>query len=58
MAESHLTTAIMFSYNRNAITRDNDRKVAAFVTAKDPAVMKFSKNTAVLIRDNTCPGHV
>jgi DNA-binding beta-propeller fold protein YncE len=36
--------------NRNAITWDDDRKVAAFVTAKDPAVLKFSKNTAGMIK--------
>jgi len=33
-------------YDRNAITWDDDRKVAAFVTAKDPAVLKMAKNVA------------
>ncbi len=37
-------------HNRNAITWDDDRKVAAFVTAKDPVVMKFSKNVAGMIK--------
>jgi tetratricopeptide (TPR) repeat protein len=35
--------------NRNALTWDDDRKAAAFVTAKDPAVLKFAKNTASAI---------
>ena len=38
-------------YDRNAITWDDDRKAAAFVTAKDPSVLTFSKNVAGLIRD-------
>jgi len=33
-------------YNRNAITWDDDRKAAAFVTARDPQVLRFSKNSA------------
>jgi len=37
-------------YNRNAVVWDDDRKVAAFVTAKDPAVLKFSKNIAGMIQ--------
>ncbi|MDC7222032.1 MAG: tetratricopeptide repeat protein [Spirochaetales bacterium] len=36
--------------NRNAMTWDDDRKAAAFVTAKDPVVLSFSKNTVSLIR--------
>jgi tetratricopeptide (TPR) repeat protein len=40
-------------HNRNAITWDDDRKVAAFVTAKEPAVLKFSKNVAGMIRGKT-----
>jgi tetratricopeptide (TPR) repeat protein len=37
-------------HNRNAITWDDDRKVASFVTAKDTAVLKFSKNVAGMIK--------
>ena len=33
-------------YDRNALTWDDDRKAAAFVTAKDPLVLEFSKNVA------------
>ncbi|UCB46250.1 MAG: tetratricopeptide repeat protein [Spirochaetota bacterium] len=40
-------------HNRNAITWDDDQKVAAFVTAKDPVVLKFSKNTAGMIKGKT-----
>jgi len=40
-------------HNRNAVTWDDDRKVAAFVTAKDPAVLKFSKNVASMIKSRT-----
>ncbi len=32
--------------NRNAMTWDDDRKAAAFVTSKDPAVLRFSKAVA------------
>jgi hypothetical protein len=40
-------------HNRNAITWDDDRKVAAFVTAKEPAVLKFSKNIAGMVKGKT-----
>jgi tetratricopeptide (TPR) repeat protein len=36
-------------HDRNAITWDDDRKAAAFVTMKDPMVMQFSKNVARVI---------
>ena len=39
-------------YDRNALTWDDDRKAAAFVTSKDPAVLRFSKNVAGLIRES------
>jgi len=38
-------------HNRNAVTWDDDRKACAFVTAKDPAVLKFAKNVAGWIKD-------
>ena len=37
-------------YDRNATMWDDDRKAAAFVTAKDPVVLKFSKNLAGIIK--------
>lgn len=36
--------------NRNALTWDDDRKAAALVTAKDPAVLGFAKGIAGSIR--------
>ena len=36
--------------NRNQITWDDDRKVAGFVTAGDPTVLRFSRNTTAAIR--------
>jgi Flp pilus assembly protein TadD len=38
-------------YDRNAMNWDDDRKAAAFVTAKDPEILKFSKGMAGLVRD-------
>jgi len=37
---------------RNAMTWDDDRRAAAFVTAKDPAIMGFSKNVASMLQDH------
>ncbi len=42
-------------YNRNALTWDDDRKAAAFVTAKDPMILGFSKNVASSIRAEGYP---
>ena len=39
-------------YDRNAMTWDDDRKAAAFITAKDPEVLRFSKNVAGLVREH------
>lgn len=44
-------TQSMELYDRNAITWDDDRKAAAFVTAKDPAVLEFSKRVAGWIQN-------
>ncbi len=38
-------------FDRNATTWDDDRKAAAFVTAKDPSVLRFSKNIVGMIKD-------
>jgi tetratricopeptide (TPR) repeat protein len=35
--------------NRNALVWDDDRKAAAFVTAKDPAILTFAKNTTGML---------
>lgn len=39
--------------NRNAMTWDDDRKAAAFITAKDPAVLGFAKGIAGMVRGET-----
>ncbi len=36
--------------NRNAMTWDDDRKAAAFVTAKDPQILGFAKGIASMVR--------
>jgi tetratricopeptide (TPR) repeat protein len=38
-------------YDRNASTWDDDRKAAAFVTSKDPLVLRFSKNVISMTRE-------
>jgi hypothetical protein len=32
--------------NRNALTWDDDRKIASFITAKDPEILRFSKKVS------------
>ena len=41
--------------DRNAITWDDDQKAAAFVTHKDPTILKFSKNVSGIIKDQINP---
>jgi hypothetical protein len=48
--EEHVQT--MELYDRNALTWDDDRKAAAFVTAKDPQILEFSKNVSSWIKDS------
>jgi len=40
-------------YDRNAMTWDDNRKAAAFVTAKDPTVLLFSNNVNAAIKEKT-----
>jgi hypothetical protein len=42
-------------YDRNAITWSDDRRVAAFVAAKDPSVMRFSKNISSAVKGKGPP---
>ena len=37
-------------YDRNATTWEDDRRAAAFVTLKDPTVLKFSKNITNMVK--------
>lgn len=43
-------------HNRNAMNWDDDRKAAAFISSKDPAVLRYSKYVAGLVRDQLQPG--
>lgn len=38
------STGSLEFYNRNAMSWDDDRKIASFITAKDPDIMNFAKN--------------
>ncbi len=42
--------------DRNAMTWDDDRRAAAFVTAKDPAVLAFAKHISGLVREQKVAG--
>ncbi len=41
-------------YDRNAITWDDDRRVAAFVTSKDSTILRFAKNVSGLVQSRSC----
>lgn len=51
-------TATVRVYDRNAMTWDDDRKAAAFVSAKDPWVLSISNNVTAMVRDLRNPGVV
>lgn len=42
-------------YDRNAMIWDDNRKAAAFVTAKDPAILGISKFVSGIVRSNANP---
>ncbi|MCK5154462.1 MAG: hypothetical protein KAQ93_08900, partial [Spirochaetales bacterium] len=44
-------------YDRNATTWEDDRRAAAFVTLKDPTVLKFSKNITNMVKGKV-PGNL
>jgi len=39
--------------DRNAMTWEDDRRASCFVTAKDPAVLSFSKNVSSIVKGKT-----
>jgi len=49
--EKHSVTAVqtLRMLDRNAMSWDDDRRVAAFVTAKDPMMLSFSKNVLAAV---------
>ncbi|TFG62149.1 MAG: hypothetical protein E4H36_08675 [Spirochaetales bacterium] len=38
-------------HNRNALSWDDDRKIASFITAKDPEILGFAKNVMTWMQD-------
>lgn len=44
-------TPVLEIYNRNALMWDDDRKIASFVTAKDPEILGFAKNVMTWMQD-------
>ena len=47
--EREISETVRF-YDRNAMTWDDDRKAASFVTAKDPEILRYAKYIAGTIR--------
>ncbi len=45
------TVETLRMHDRNAVTWTDDRKAAAFVTMKDPTVLKFAKNITSMVKD-------
>jgi len=43
-------------YDRNAMTWDDDRKAAAFVTLKDPTVLSFARAVSAAVKRREIPG--
>lgn len=50
---SDVETVTLETYDRNAMQWDDDRKIAAFVTAKDEEIQRFARNTASFIQEST-----
>ena len=48
-------TGILEFYNRNALSWNDDRRIASFITAKDPEIMNFSKNVMTWIKGSQNP---
>jgi tetratricopeptide (TPR) repeat protein len=44
-------TVTLEMYDRNALQWDDDKKIAAFVTAKDDEIQRFAKNMASIAQD-------
>jgi hypothetical protein len=49
--KSKVTTETMQIFDRNAITWEDDRRAAAFVTRKDPVVLRLSKLVTGLVKN-------
>jgi tetratricopeptide (TPR) repeat protein len=52
-ADEAVTESVTLStYDRNALRWDDDKKIGAFVTARDDEIQSFAKNVAALSREN------
>jgi tetratricopeptide (TPR) repeat protein len=51
--QSEMQTIVML--DRNAMTWDDDRRAAAFVSSKDPSALSFAKRTVNLVKKNANP---
>ena len=51
LEEARKYTVSMDIYDRNALTWDDDRKAAAFVTAKDTAVLQYAKTVSGWVKE-------
>ena len=49
--ESQQSVQTLTIYNRNALTWDDDRRAAAFVTSKDPEILRFARNIMNVLTD-------
>ena len=48
-------TPVIEIYNRNALSWDDDRKIASFITAKDPEILGFAKNVTSWVQEESNP---
>jgi tetratricopeptide (TPR) repeat protein len=51
-----ITTETARLLDRNAMTWEDNRRAAAFVTSRDPAVLTFAKNVSGMLRDSKVAG--
>ncbi len=52
---SGTASAAIVVHGRNAITWDDDRKIASFMDPQAPAILGFAKPVAVMVRDREAP---
>ncbi len=48
-------TGVIDFYNRNALSWTDNRRIASFMTAKDPEIMNFSKNVMTWVKSSQNP---
>lgn len=55
-AAEDITLITLDTWHRNAMTWDDNRKIAAFVTARDEEIQKTARNVASIVRDEGLSG--